>query len=120
MVQDRTALFVRVPTPLADRIDKAARQAGGTKQDLVTDLVASGIDEVPTEVPRSAELDILDLQQLSELLRVAPDDVLSRVDDGGLPGRRFGTEWRFSRIAVEAWMAGSDPLVDRPTGFSRS
>lgn len=119
MAQDRTALFVRVPTPLATRLAEVARVEGRTKQDLVTDLVASGIDEIAPTRHGSISPDILDLDQLADYLRVVPAEVVEKIAEGGLPGRRFGTEWRFSTAAVAAWMAGSDPIVDRPTGFSR-
>jgi hypothetical protein len=32
-----------------------------------------------------------------------------------LPGRRFGKEWRFARIAVLAWLADGDPQKRRHT-----
>ncbi len=32
--------------------------------------------------------------------------------------RRFGEAWRFSRSAVIAWLAGTDPVTQRPTGFT--
>jgi hypothetical protein len=32
-----------------------------------------------------------------------------------LPGRRFGKEWRFARMAVLAWLADGDPQKRRRT-----
>jgi excisionase family DNA binding protein len=70
---------------------------------------------------------VLTLAEAAAYLRV-PDAELERIAGSqGLPGRRIGSEWRFSRAAIEDWlrwpsmkenllrMAGSwkdDPYID--------
>lgn len=43
MVEERTALFVRIPASQARRLDVRARALGRTKQDLVSELLASSL-----------------------------------------------------------------------------
>ena len=43
MVEERAALFVRIPASQARRLDVRARALGRTKQDLVSELLASSL-----------------------------------------------------------------------------
>ena len=45
------------------------------------------------------------LAEAAELLRLEEDAVRGLAEGGGLPGRKVGEEWRFSREAVLAWLA---------------
>ncbi len=118
MADDRTALFVRVPTALATDLDERSRASGRSKQDLVSELLAAeGTDEPTT---RGRRTDVLDLDEVAAMLRVDPADVMQRVAAGDFPARRFGVTWRFSRSAVLDWLDGNDPIEDRPTGFPTS
>ncbi len=56
---------------------------------------------------RSAESEVLTLEGVAELLEVAPDQIAELAATGELPGRRIGSEWRFARAAVLAWLAGA-------------
>ncbi len=120
--EPRAALFVRIPAGQARLIDSRAHALGRTKQDFVTDLLAVSLGsgdmaqaDQPTDGP--PDDDVLTLDELSELLKLDPDTVLTRVDTGELPGRRFGNHWRFSRRAVLAWLDGSDIPQRTPPGF---
>jgi hypothetical protein len=31
------------------------------------------------------------------------------IDAEGLPARRFGTDWRFHKVALEAWLGAAPP-----------
>jgi len=115
MTADRTALFVRVPTALAAELDARARSAGRSKQGLVTELLEGGTAASPLTGETG---EVLDLAEVAELLRLGEDDVIERIASSDFPGRRFGSTWRFSRAAVLSWLAGSDPVTARPTGFS--
>lgn len=118
MNDELTALFVRVPKGLAEELSAVAEQTGRTKQSVVTELLASGTSSAENHsVPRDLD-DVLDMAGVCALLSVGPDDVLKRLADGDFPGRRLGSDWRFSRSAVMAWLAGTDPVTDRPVGFS--
>jgi excisionase family DNA binding protein len=53
--------------------------------------------------------EVLTLEETAALLKLPADTVRSRAEEGDLPGRRFGKEWRFGRLAVLAWLADGDP-----------
>ncbi len=56
----------------------------------------------PAPVP-----EVLDAEQAAELLAVEPAAVLELAEQGELPGRRIGGEWRFSRSALLTWLGNS-------------
>lgn len=118
-MSERTALFVRVPSELAADLDSRAQRSGRSKQDLVTEMLsdAPAAAAERARIDRDGNDDILNLDEVAALLRVDPSDILERITDGGFPGRRFGQTWRFSRAAISAWLAGTDPIEDRRTGF---
>ncbi len=118
MADDRTALFVRVPTALATDLDERSRASGRSKQDLVSELLAA--DGPDDSASRGRRSDVLDLEGVAAMLRVDPAEVMQRVAAGDFPARRFGVTWRFSRSAVLDWLDGNDPIEDRPTGFPTS
>ncbi|MDA8400402.1 MAG: helix-turn-helix domain-containing protein [Actinomycetota bacterium] len=124
MSETRTALFVRIPTSRARQLDSRAHALGRTKQDLVNDLLESALmpgDVSPVEgAPRDAPDEVLTLSELAGLLKLDDDTVLVRVHSGELPGRRFGTEWRFSRRAVLDWLDGHDGPERKPPGYTGS
>src|SRR5215218_7727966 len=115
---DYSALYVRIPTAEAEKLHRAADVLGRPKRELITKLVAQfdphdpvWTREVagPMEVAHAewsvgqhsfrpaAELEILTPAQLAGLLQVE--------EQGELPGRKVGEEWRFSREAILVWLA---------------
>jgi excisionase family DNA binding protein len=57
---------------------------------------------------RPAELpDVLTPAQAAALLQVDEDAVLALAEEGRLPGRRIGDEWRFARTALVEWLSRS-------------
>jgi excisionase family DNA binding protein len=122
--EPRAALFVRIPATQARQLEARAHSLGRTKQDLVSDILATSLVPAVTassDHPRSTTSDdVLTLEELARMLKLDPDTVMVRVDAGELPGRRFGDQWRFSRQAVLAWLDGIDnPGRARP-GFAPS
>jgi len=114
MSSDRTPLFVRLPRNQAAALDRLAGATGRRKQALVSELLG---DRLPAarpltlgrvEIASTPEVgdEVLTLGEVAKLLKVSADAVRSRAEEGELPGRRFGKEWRFARIAVLAWLAG--------------
>ena len=138
---DTSALFVRLPTAEARKLDRAAHAVGAAKKDLVAGLVARYVDpdsdvglhalrrlgaEAPGALPRRVVVeaddpqlvvghhsfrpadvpDVLTPAQAATLLQVDEDAVLALAEEGRLPGRRIGDEWRFARAAVVAWLSG--------------
>jgi excisionase family DNA binding protein len=121
-MNDRTALYVRIPTAAAARLDRAAFELKTSKQDLVTGLVShygdvdslrritvEASDDTLTighaEVRNDPPADVLDVTALAVLLQAGEDDVRALAESGELPGRKVGGDWRFSRAAVLRWLA---------------
>jgi excisionase family DNA binding protein len=119
---DKRALYVRIPLPAAEKLDRAAFEMQVPKQDLVADLlfrhlppgggsrrvVVESVDDsmtvghhsfVPAEAP-----DVLTLAEAAELLRVDEKTVAAMADSGELPARKLGDEWRLTRSAVLRWL----------------
>ena len=124
MTEERP-LFVRLPAAEAEKLDRAAHTMRLPKKDLVTALISRHLD-VEGATPRRVVVDlgpdqltvghasvrpaeppeVLSLAQLSELVQVPEEDLAAMAEAGELPGRRIAGEWRFSRAAVLAWLAG--------------
>jgi excisionase family DNA binding protein len=47
---------------------------------------------------------VLTLAEAAAYLRVPEAEVVRMVGPRGLPGRLIGSEWRFSRTALEQWL----------------
>ena len=115
-------LFVRLPAAEADKLDRASHELRVAKKDLVTALVArarfddmrrvvieTGGEELTVgraDFRPHAVAEVLTLEGAAELLQLAPEAVAELAAAGELPGRRIGDDWRFSRAAVLAWLAG--------------
>jgi excisionase family DNA binding protein len=116
-----TPLFIRLPRAQVTALDRLASQSGRAKQHVVSELVAHALT-LPkagslamghVEVlrpPDAVQDEVLTLDEAAALLKVSPDAVQALAKSGALPGRRVGKEWRFSRQAVIAWLAGGDTL----------
>ena len=123
-----SALFVRIPRAEAEKLDRAAFELKRPKQDLVAALVARHVDpDTPSGLAglRALEVDergltvgrhsfrpaqereVLTVEQLAELLQVDAKTVSELAGQGELPGRKVGSDWRFSRQAVLEWLSGS-------------
>ena len=113
-MKDRSALYVRIPTPLAEGLDRLAFEKRMAKQDLVADalrrITVETRDDALTvghaEALPAAASDVLTLSGVAQLLQVDKAKVKAMADRGELPGRRVGGSWRFSREAVLRWLGG--------------
>jgi excisionase family DNA binding protein len=120
MVVEKAALFVRLPAGVMASVDELVRVTGRTKQALVTDFVEAAVGPALGSASKdSVDSTVLDLDEVADLLRVRPEQVVARVGDGDLPGRRFGDQWRFSREGVMRWLDGADKFGARKPGFTR-
>jgi excisionase family DNA binding protein len=131
MASNRTPVFVRLPRDQAAALDRLADVTGRHKQHLISELLADrltsgagpvsvGRVEVAT-TPIALTDEVLTLEEAAALLKLPADTVRSRAEEGDLPGRRFGKEWRFARIAVLAWLADGDPQKRRrPSSTERT
>ncbi|MGH8503077.1 MAG: helix-turn-helix domain-containing protein [Gammaproteobacteria bacterium] len=50
--------------------------------------------------------EVLTLAEAARLLRIDPGELARFAERDIVPGRRLGTQWRFSRAALLAWLAG--------------
>jgi len=120
---ERTPLFVRLPRNQAAALDRLAGATGRRKQSVVSELLADRLTvarPLPVgriEVTNTSEAgdEVLTLAEVAKLLKVSADAVRSRAEEGELPGRRFGKEWRFARMAVLAWLADGERKKARGT-----
>jgi excisionase family DNA binding protein len=124
--EDYTALYVRIPSAEAEKLHRAADVLKTPKRELITKLVAEFDPEDPVwtrpvagpavgaqaefgfgqhSFRPAAELEILTPAQLAGLLQVEEETVVELAEQGELPGRKVGEEWRFSREAILAWLA---------------
>ncbi len=136
MAEQTRAVFMRIPTPEADRLDRAAFELKTPKRDIVTTLLARYVD--PDDPAALAALtgpgegrrrvvvetddasltvgrhafrpapapEVLTLAQVAELLQIEEAEAAGLAERGELPGRRVGDGWRFARAAVLAWLGG--------------
>lgn len=113
------AIYVRVPAGLADRLDRVSERLGMSKRDIITRLVGDRLevedalqpvriweDDKPRDTGYIAPQpsDVLSLQEAAALLRVEPEDIAEMAEGGELPGRKIGSQWRFSRTALLNWL----------------
>ena len=115
-------MYVRLPEPEALRLDEAAHRLRRSKQDLVASLITTYGDldtlrrvTVETTDDRltvgHAEFrplsppDVLTVDELAGWLQTDVETIDKLADDGELPGRKLGDEWRFARDAVLDWLA---------------
>lgn len=76
--------------------------AVGITSAMMTELVNAA------SVP-SADKEIMTLEEAAYFLRVNPQTVEQLTRHQGIPARRIGVEWRFSRTALLHWLAGVTP-----------
>jgi excisionase family DNA binding protein len=128
MTNSRTPLFVRLPRAQASALDRLADATGRHKQHLISELLADrltpgavsvGRVEVPNP-PAVRSDEVLTLEEAAALLKVSADAIRARAEDGDLPGRRFGNEWRFARMAILAWLADGETRKGRRAGSERT
>lgn len=66
---------------------------------MVNDSTDSG-NKLPTDR-------LWKINEVAEYLRVSEQTVRNRIDDSGLPYKRFGGALRFDRAEIDAWLEGS-------------
>lgn len=103
------AVFVRLPTPAAEQLERMAQTSGASKREVVTRLILG--DELTVgqhHFHPASEPAALTPAQAAELLQVDEPLVVELAETGELPGRRVGSHWRFSRAALLDWLASGD------------
>lgn len=122
MSRDKTALFVRLPKQQVAALDRLSEKTGRPKQHLLSELLADrlasgtfslGRVEV-TNPPDVTGDDVLTLAEAAVLFKLSPEAIQTAVETGGLPGRRFGKDWRFSRLSLLTWLGRGERVGNRP------
>ena len=131
-----TPLYVRLPTPEVEKLQRAATALRMHKKDLVARLVNVYVDpdsqrglsalgalsshrvtiDSQDQSPRVGSYsfqpyeppEIMNAEQAGQFLQVDEATVLELAEAGKLPGKRLGKQWRFSRDALVAWLATPD------------
>jgi excisionase family DNA binding protein len=93
----------------AARLDAAATCSGRSKRQLVEDAVRDYLSDESLVVGRASlrepSPEVLTLEEAAATLRVNAEVLLAAVEQGEVPGRRIGSEWRFSNAALLNWLA---------------
>jgi excisionase family DNA binding protein len=69
-----------------------------------TKLRKSKPPSAPTNGVETPATDVLTLSEAAAYLRVTESELLCLVHDQALPGRQFGTQWRFLKSAIQDWL----------------
>lgn len=54
--------------------------------------------------------DVLTIDQLADYLQIPKSTLYKLVQEGKVPGKKVGRQWRFHREAVDIWLAESPNL----------
>jgi excisionase family DNA binding protein len=54
--------------------------------------------------------DVMTIDQLAEYLQIPKSTLYKLVQDGKVPGKKVGRQWRFHRDAVDTWLAEGPDL----------
>ena len=101
-------LYVRLPDDAADKLARAAVELRVPKQNLVAQLVENHLTVGKHEFFPNAVEEVLTPDEAAELLRSDAATVTAMAEDGKLPGRKVGDEWRFTRSALLRWLGGEE------------
>jgi excisionase family DNA binding protein len=120
-VEETAPLFARIPKSEAEKLSRAARTLGTSKQRIIAGLLAEHLEPLAPGAhefrPLAAQPEVLTLEEAADFLRSAPAAVEELALGGELPARRIGGEWRFARTAVLDWLRGWDQAA-RGSGTS--
>ena len=101
-------LYVRLPDEAADKLARAAVELRTPKQNLVAHLVENHLTVGKHDfVPNPVE-EVLTIDEAADLLRTDAATVTSMAEDGTLPARKVGDDWRFTRSALLRWLGGDE------------
>jgi excisionase family DNA binding protein len=101
-------LYVRLPEDAAEKLDRAAFELRTPKQNLVAQLVQDHLTVGRHEFFPNAVEEVLTADEAAELLRSDAATVISMADEGKLPGRKLGDDWRFARAALLRWLGAEE------------
>ena len=68
------------------------------------------MERITVDLPK----DWLSVTDICEYMDVSPFVVASRLRSGGLPGVKFGREWRIARTDFEQWLNDQRAVANSP------
>jgi excisionase family DNA binding protein len=101
-------LYVRLPEDTADKLARAAVEMRTPKQNLVAHLVENHLTVGKHEFFPNRVEEVLTAEEAADLLRTDAATVTSMAEEGTLPGRKVGDDWRFARAAILRWLEGDE------------
>ena len=101
-------LYVRLPDEAADKLARAAVELRTPKQNLVAQLVQDHLTVGRHEFFPNQVEEVLTQDEAADLLRSDAATVIAMAEDGKLPARKVGDEWRFTRSALLRWLGGEE------------
>jgi excisionase family DNA binding protein len=101
-------LYVRLPEQAAEKLDRAAFELRTPKQNLVAQLVEDHLTVGRHSFTPNETGEVLTPEEAAELLRSDAATVIAMAEDGTLPGRKVGDDWRFARSALLRWLSGEE------------
>jgi excisionase family DNA binding protein len=101
-------LYVRLPDEAAEKLHQAAFELGLPKQDIVTNLLQDHLTVGRHEFFPNEVEEVLTIDEAADLLRSDAATVTAMAEDGKLPARKVGDEWRFTRSALLRWLGGEE------------
>lgn len=109
MQESHTPLYVRLSADPARRLQNAVAASGKSKRQLVEEAVGAHLSDqglvLGSASLREQPPEVLTAGEAASLLRVSEGQLLQAAEQGQLPGRRIGEEWRFSHAALSSWLA---------------
>ena len=63
-----------------------------------------------------ATSEVMTIDELAEYLKVSKSSLYKLAQQGKVPGQKVGKHWRFSRQAIDKWIANKDG--GQPSGGS--
>lgn len=77
------------------------------------------VTTVPPEAVNGPVIgEVLTLAEAAAYLRLPEPEVVSLVHSQGLPGRFAGNQWRFLKLAIQAWLSQPPPRFSKEAQLS--
>jgi hypothetical protein len=108
MSSEQVPLYVRLSADPHHRLAKAVAVSGKSKRQVIEDAVRGHLSDEGLVVGRvglrEETSEVLTLSEAAALLRIDESALRQAAQDAAVPGRQIGDEWRFSKVALLAWL----------------
>jgi excisionase family DNA binding protein len=73
---------------------------------VAADLIRNKGAEVHTMAKKQS--DVLNIDELAEYLKLAKPTIYKLAQNGKIPGKKAGRQWRFHKDAIDRWLSEQD------------